>query len=552
MATTLVTAGSYTPRLITVDQANGSTLTRAAIRAFTRQDFEDQASKEVGMDRIIGQTKEARMCGVKERGMVDLLLSRHVAKPGLINPSNIAPYRLLPQRRTINANWFRITAGVAVGAHTAQWQVTVESAARFAGSNALKNPELFLLPGTQVCIEWKDAAGIRYAPIFKIVTSTNATATTATLVLQTPFMGAANVATLAQSDTYFTALDAATKAGYQPTDGVLSILANSTSDYERFDQQPPAVNNLQLKDVWRQTHRWQFKYNDEYVKALESELTSEFFKKFQTLPLAEQRRQIEMWVEQQTMNTFFYGAPANEYQTVETYSSLERITDPDDANFPIEFKCNTLGVRHQMGLNNRLYDKQGAALDIDAIQEICYNLKRNREVGGQEVEVIDSMTGRFNKGRIRETMIRYYKQKYSADLTLYAQLNQKIQFNGSKLWDYDLYDLPDQGCQWAVFHDSYFDDKRQHFTDAQASVGNAIWFVDWSDVALNMLKAKSVKRQTDVNNPLYFNVIQPNMKHAMLNSKTFEVEMGDPNRHAMIDNFSDAQPKVTVRGAEIN
>jgi len=542
MATTLATAGSYTPRLIVVDQANGSTLTRANIRAFTRQDFEDQASKEVGFDKIIAQTKEARMCGVRERGLVDLLLSRHVSKPGILTPSIIAPFRLQPQRRTINANWFRVTAGTAgAGGDTRDWKVTVESVARFTGSNALKNPEKFFLVGGQVVVEFVDAAGVLRAPTFTITVSANKSTTEADVTLRAPFSTAG-------------AFDAHTTwaaADYQPTAGVLSLLANSISNYERFDAQPPAVNNLQLKELWRQTHRWQFKYNDEYVKALEAEHTSEFFKKFQMLPIAEQRRQIEAWVEQQMMNTFFYGAPISELQTVEAHTSLPQVVDPDDAGYLIEYKSNTQGMRHQLGLNGRLFDKGGQRLDIDTIMEMCYNLKRNREVTDGSVDTLDSMTGRFNKGRIREIMIRYYKEKYSADLTLYAQLNQKIQFNGSKLFDYDLYDLPDQGVQWAVFHDSYFDDKKQHFSDAQATAGNALWFIDWSDVSINLLGSKAVKRNTDVNNPLYMNIIQPNMKHCMLNSKTFEVEVGDPNRSAMIDNFSDATPKVTVRGAEV-
>lgn len=543
MATTLVDAGSYTPRLIVVDQANGSTLTRAAIRAFTRQDFEDQAAKEVGFDKIITQTKEARMCGVRERGMVDLLLSRHVSKPGILTPSVIAPFRLQPQRRTVNANWFRVTAGEAgASGDSRDWKVTVESVARFTGSNALKNPEKFFLVDGKVVIEWKDASSVMRTPIFTItVSEAGADTTKANVTLR------ANYSTAAA----FTAAAAATKASYQPTAGVLSMLANSISNYERHDAQRPAVNNLQLKELWRQTHRWKFQYNQEYVDALEAEHTSQFYKKFQVLPIAEQRRQIEAWVEQETLNTFWYGGPENELQTVEGYTSLPTVTDPDDPTFPIEFKASTLGVRHQLGTNARIYDRQGERLDIDAIMEMCYNLKRNREVSGGSAEVIDSHTGRFNKGRIRRIMSKYYKEDQGATLEIHAQLNQKITFNGTGLFEYDLYDLPDQGCQWAVFHDSYFDDKAQHFAAAQASAGNAIWFPDWSDLAINLLGSKSVKRMTDVNNPLYFNVIQPNMKHAMLNSKTFEVEVGDPNRHGLIENFSDAQPKVTVNGAEL-
>ena len=50
-------ASNCTPRFINVSESTGCSLTRASIRAFTKQDVEDQQTKEVGMDRIIAQTK---------------------------------------------------------------------------------------------------------------------------------------------------------------------------------------------------------------------------------------------------------------------------------------------------------------------------------------------------------------------------------------------------------------------------------------------------------------------------------------------------------------
>ena len=68
-----------TPRHILVDESTGCSLTRANITAFKRSDFEAQAAKEVGMDRIIAQTAEARLAGMHEKSLYDLLLSKHVA-----------------------------------------------------------------------------------------------------------------------------------------------------------------------------------------------------------------------------------------------------------------------------------------------------------------------------------------------------------------------------------------------------------------------------------------------------------------------------------------
>lgn len=554
MPTTLPT-NNCDPRLITVDAANGSTLTRASIRAFTRQDFEDQALKEVGFDKIIAQTKEARLCGVREKGLTDLLLSRHVAlKMGAGTPTGsvIAPYRLVPRRNIVNANYFWIEAGTGTGAGTGNipahaWKVTVNvgnSDWVQSPNNALKNLEKYFLVGGQVLVEYKDGSGVSRSANFTIHSAnetSGSNGTKADVWLVPPYSTAA----------VFAALSASVKAVYQPTVGLVSLLANSISDYESYNAQLPAVNNMTLKEVWRQTHRWQFAYNEEYVKALEAEYTSEFFKKFRSLPIAEQRRQVEAWVEKQMYNTFFYGDAISEKQTVENYQGLPLVTDPDDSGYSIEYKSNALGIRTQLGRCGQINDRQGAALNIDTIMEACYKMKRYREATGGSVDVIDSMTGRFNKGRIRDIMIRYYKQKYASELTMYAQLGQKLEFNGATVFEYDLYDLPDQGVQWAVFTDTYFDDKLAQFNTAQKSRGNSLWFIDWSDVAINVIRTNSAKRMTDVKNPAYFNIIQPNMKHVMLNSKTFEVDVGDTNRHLLIENFSDAAPSVTVNGVAV-
>ncbi|MAT10995.1 MAG: hypothetical protein CMM02_08300, partial [Rhodopirellula sp.] len=70
-------------------------------------------------------------------------------------------------------------------------------------------------------------------------------------------------------------------------------------------------------------------------------------------------------------------------------------------------------------------------------------------------------------------------------------------------------------------------------------------------IQINVIKTASVKRQTNTADDLYNCVIQPNVSHYQLNSKTFEVRVGNTNRHALVENFSDASPSVTVSGADV-
>lgn len=549
-------ANNCDPRLIVVDEANGCTLTRASIRAYTRQDFEDQGFKEIGMDKIIASTKEARMAGVRERSLTDLLLSRHVGlspMQGAGSQSVIAPYSLVPRRNVVNACYFQIESGVAdpqagangIPAHA--WQITVNVGSSqwvSSPSNSLKNLEKYFLPGAYVMVEWKDGSEVAHAAQFKVIKAENAD------------VGSTSKATVTLEPRYtiagWAALTAGQKAVYQPTAGQVNMLANSVSDYESYGHQIPAYNDLTLLEYWHQTHRWAFSYNDEYVAALQAPLTSDFFKKFRTLPIAMQRKQVEMWNERVLMNTFFYGEEINENQTIESYQSLPRVVDPADPGCPIEFKSNTLGIRRQLDKCGRRSDLQNTALDLDSIFESCYNLKRNRETTSGTISVIDAMTDRFTGSKIRDLLIgKYYKTKFGTDTTAYFQPGQKITYNGMTVLEYNMYDLPDQGVQLAVFVDEYFNDRLAAFSAAQKSRGRSLWFIDWSDVAINVLRMNQVKRVTNTADDLYQFVMTPNVKHTLLNSKKFEVRLGDTNRSLLQENFSDECPSLTVTSCDL-
>ncbi len=548
-------ANNYTPRLITVDDSNGCTLTRAAIRAFTRQDFEDQQSKEVGMDRIIAATKEGRMAGVRENTLMDLLLSRHVAMPmgkGAGQGSVIAPFRLVPRQTVVNANYFTIESGAAHaqagsgGFAASAWQIVVNIGGSAFRSTALKDLEKYFLPGSQILIEYVDSStNVARSAVYKVVDAINSDSGStrkATVTIE-PLYTAAGWAALSAGD----------KTILHPTRGTVSRMANSISDYESYGYQLPAVNPYGLLEYWHQTHRWADTYNEEYLKALEAPLTSEWFKKFRTLPLAKQRKQREEGNEQMMMNTFFFGDVLSEVQTVETYTSLPTIYDPADPTCPLEFKANTIGVQAQLNQNGRVSDRGGAVLDLDTIFTSCYNLKRNRETTSGTISVIDAMTDRLTAARIRDIMIKYYKAKFSADVTMYFTPGQKILDGLTKaaVLEYNLYELPDQGVQLAVFTHPYFDDRLAAFDTANKAMGRYFWMIDWSDVAVNIFKTNSARRTTNLADELYRYVLTVAEKQTQLNSKTFEVAVGDTNRHSIIRNFSDGCPNVTVAGCDL-
>lgn len=538
------------PRVIAVDDSCGCTLTRANIRAMTPQDFADQAMKEVGMDRIIAQTKEARTTGVPERSLIDLFNSKMVPlKKTNISGSQsiIAPFTMRPQRHRLNINNFSIQTGFAlpggpfVDIRKVQWVIKVNT-----GPSPFKSPlvklERYFLPGRYIMVFTQDAVTkVNRSLQFKIISAVNSNEGAfekADVVIEANY-------TLAG----WNALSSGEKTVYNPTRGTLILMANSVSDYESWCYNDASDNAIKLLVYWEQTSRDTHCYNDEYLAALAAPLTSEYWKRFKNLPLAQQRKQQAIAAEKVRLNTYFYGQRINENQTVEGWTNLPQVVDPNTAINPdcvLEYKANTLGIRTQLQDCGRVTDMQGATLNLDTLFEVFYNLKRNREADSSSVEVIDLFTDRFTSSRILEVMNSYYKLKYGTETTRFYKPGEKLRFDNQVMFTYNLYDLPDQGMQIAVYTDSYFDDRLSQFDNEIKSSGRSLWAIDWSDIEIGIIKTASATRKTNELDNLYNCVIKPNINHYQLNSTTYAVMVQDPNRSALVENFSGDCPTVTA------
>jgi hypothetical protein len=619
------TAGGFNtsncdPKMIMVDDA--MSLTRANITGWNKQDIESQMFKEVGLDRIIAQTKEARMAGSKQRTLTDLLLSRHTPLKmggGVNTQSVIQPFRLVPRRNRVNPGYFRVATGVSLANFTAQggsagsnvsftglfngtitlnsavaacWVLTVNNgsidldSSPFAKSpnNVLRNPEKYFLPRHSMTAEFVNAGGSHVVSQFRIVDSAPGPDANQAYILVIPnqtFKGDSTIpaGTLTPNGTtpaqvtgvfgnlststngWWDTASAGAQANYQPTTGIVRIGANAVSDFQQYGNALPGYNEYGLLEYWRQTNRWVHKYNDEYVKALEATTTSEGLKKFRLLPLAKLRAQQEKFNEDFMFESCFYGDVENGNQTISNWNNLPQVQDPawaqsgESGTLAIEYLSRTIGVRTQIYACGNVYDAQQGPLDLDALFEAGYYVKREREgESNQTVDQIDIMTDqRFTRPMLRQLMTRYYKQKYGLDnVTMFMKAGEKITFNGSVMFEYDSYELPDHGYVLNVFSDLYFDDRIAQFQGGQKSAGRAIWMIDWSDINVGVIKNMSVPRTNNLADNVYKYVIQQNVQHVLLNSRTFEVSVGNTNRHRMFENYSDACAKITVPGCDLS
>lgn len=546
------------PRIINVDASTGCTLTRANIIGMTPQAFEDQGFKETLFDSVIRNAREARIAGVIENTLETLLMSRltnikgALGKAPVANESVILPYIYRRQRRNINSNYWRVSAGAATpgagqgGLHPGAWDVTVQNTASPFAS-ALVGLQQYFLPGKNVLLEYVNVGTkVSYALQFTIIAAVNAD------------NGATAQAKVTLVPNYtvngWNALTAAQQATFQATAGNIIVLANAVSDYESWCYQDNAENVNKLLTYWLQTSRETHEYSDEYLLALNAAYTSGYFKDFRQLPLAEQKRIQHAKYVRDWLNSVFYGQQINELQTVETYQQLPQVVDPLNPSCTLEYKAQALGAKTQLQNCGRYLDHQGNPLNIDNLAQIGYNMKRSREATGGTVDTIDFMTDRFTAGMILQLFTTFYKAKYGVETTRFYKPNEKLTFEGQVMLQYNLYELPPDlgGYNLAVFTHPFFDDKLSAFDPAQQNRARTMWGIDWSDLNIGIAATNSANRQTNVADNLYNCVIKPNVHHYQLNSTTWTTIIEDPSRHYIIDGFSAACPTLTVAGCAVN
>lgn len=556
-------AGSFpnncNPRIINVSASTGCTLTRASILGMTPQTFANQGSIEYGMDKIITNAKEAIVAGVIENTLQMLLMSRLKNIKGELsrqsvgpNESVILPYIYRRQRRNINSNYWRISAGAATpgaganGLHPGAWDITVQNT-QSPFASALTGLEMYFLINKNVLVEYVNTTtNVAYSIVYNIANSVNADsgATAQAKVTLIPNESASG----------WQSLSAAIKATYQVTVGNVIVLANSISDYESWCYQDNAENTNKLLTYWLQTSREVHQYNDEYLRALNAALTSGYFKDFRELPLAEQKRIQHMKYVRDWHNSIFYGQQINEFQSVENYTQLPQVVDPLNPNCVFEYKSNALGFKTQLQNCGRYLDHQGNPLSIDNIASVGYGMKRAREATGGMVDTIDFMTDRFTAGLILQLFTTFYKAKYGVNTERWYQPNQKLVFEDQVMLNYNVYQLPPDlgGYNLAVFTHPFFDDKLSAFDPAQQNRGRTMWGIDWTDVAVGIGATNSANRQTNLASDIWNCVIRPNVTHFQHNSTTWTAIIEDPTRHYIVDNFSSACPTLTVAGCTVN
>lgn len=549
-------------RIINVSASNGCTLTRADIVGLTPNAFEGFGFTEIGMDKVYANLREARLAGYRENTLQTLLMSRISNIKGQLMKSKISPSEsvILPyisrrQKRNINTNYWKVASGNATpGAGSGSipasaWDVNIQNSGSPLAS-VLQNVQDYFLPGKYLFIEYSDASSnTAYSLQYKVLKSV-AAAVGATVTLEPSYSPAGWAALTTQQQTPFQIANPAV------TGAIAYLGVNSVSDFESWGGQDVAENTNSLIHFFLQTSRIVHEYTDEYLRALNDALTSNYFKIFRQLPLAEQKRIQQAKYDRDCLNSAFFGQAINENQGVETYTKLPTVRDPANPNCVLEYKSNALGFRTLLNNCGRVFDHQGNQLNLDTLFQTLYLVVRAREADGGEVDTIDCMTDRFTAGIIQDLFIAFYKAKYGVVTHRNYQPEEELKFEDQVYLKYNKYQLPPElgGYSLAVFTHPFFDDKLAAMSAAIGATvnrGRVLWFLDWSDIEFGVAGTNSAVRRTNEADQLYNYVIRINAKHVTLNSMSWAPIIEDPNRHFIVENFAGGCPKLTVTGCDV-
>lgn len=586
-------------RIIKCDDSTGCTLTNASIKGLTPAEFEALSNKEIDLARVIANSAEASMLGVQERGLVALLNSSVTNIKPLINRVNISeqsiimPYIQRRQRSLINSGYFAVESGKAADSNSpfvsgytvggGDQEITVNLGAS-DWSSPIEHIERYFLAGGFVIINSWDSSGDPIESQFKIIGSANATTSTISKAVVTlrP-IGPDVKQETAAGESGYTALTWGTrgdttsgyagKLDYELEKGVVQTIANNVNDFEEWCRNQPTDLSVKLIVNWLQTTRESRTVDQTYKETLQKIMNGDvnpYLKSMVYQPLAEQNKIAAKGSQDQWLRSTWFNQAISENQTPETYMNLPAVTDPEDSTCTLEYKSNALGIRALLREGNRIKNAGGGALTVESLQADIYYLKRNREQDGSSISVIDCMTDRFTYNKLFEVFNKYYTARYGWGIDRHAQINQQITHNGILLFNYSMYDLPEVGCQLAVFHDPYFDDILNHqsqlFADGPADGGKvigvdgkksstdvlsttdqatyakvmrAMWFVDWSDVKIGIAGTNAITRKSP--HPETDKLYKCRMAHKeteySLRSTKWTTMMDVPARHLIIENF---------------
>lgn len=360
------------------------------------------------MESLLHHDMEIKMCEARQNGLYDFFMANKVGISHKINSRKlnsgeieIEPFILARQYSQINNAYWVVSSGVANGSN---WQVNVVSS-----TNIPPDGRSFP-PGERAYIDGITVGGTNTHTAWIIVSSTVINNAYVILILQP-----------ANAGSYLAAA-----ALTSPTTGILRRGTANVNDYESFCAEPPAYLNWKDVPFWvetQRTSRCRSELYDKWRKLLLED--NALFREFGDLPEIEKNRQLGADWQRRMVDTMMWGKAINANQTVTLYNNLPQIDTFPGGNLNtggaqcIGKRANMVGIYEQHQQCGRVMDLLGANLDLIALFNSLYQMKRVREASGKnEVTQFDIFTDNITAEAINTAMVAYYNAKSGNSLRL--------------------------------------------------------------------------------------------------------------------------------------
>lgn len=447
------------------------------------------------MEALFNYDLEIRMCEAQQNGLYDFFMSNKVdishkiksdrLDSGLIR---IAPFVLGRQYSPINNAYWSVSGGVANGSN---WQVNCIST-----TDIPANDRSFP-PGERVMINGQTGGGTNTHSEWKILSST-VNGSVVVLVLQ-PYSAGSYLPSSALTS---------------PVTGMLIRGTANVNDYEKFCAEPAAYLNWKDVPFWVETMRTSMcksQLYDEWRALLLSD--NILFRDYGDLSEIERNRQLAMDWQKRMVDMYFWGKAGNANQTTVLYPNLPQITSYQSLNLNlggarcIGVKADLIGIYEQHVQCGRVYDLQGANLDLISLFNALYQMKRVREGSmSKMVESFDIFTDSITAEAINTAMIGYYNAKSQNTMRLTYDItgnaNQKVE-KANFGFNFRSYNIFYPNVRINVISHYFFDDylsgMQTALNNVNSNSGRFLWVLDFSGIYPGIMASnRKVNRTGDL------------------------------------------------------
>lgn len=500
------------------------------------------------MESLLMHDMEIKMCETVQNGLYEFLMANRVNLSKRISTTRlssgllaIAPFILARQYSPINNEYWTVQSGMDPGG-TPDWRIVV------ASDTGIPADVRSFPTGMRIFVDgYFNGTALKSA--WEVITATKV-GNTVQLDLDDQ-----NAASHLDPDKIY---EDGVSSG--PTVGLVRRGTPNVNDYERWCSEAPAYTNWKNVPFWVETTRTSMCKSSLYDKWRKLVMEGNaLYREFFDLDEISKNRQLAQDWQKRWVNSVFFNKPlAN--QTMALYDNLTTIDAFDitttwtgaelgvDGGKCVGKRANAVGIYEQLAECGRIFDLQGAKLNLGALFRIIYQIMRVRDSNGRPSSQIDLFTDTATAELFNRAMIKYYNSKSDGMLRLTMPVDGDTK-TANFGFNYRSYRLFWPNVTINIVTHYFFDD---YLSAAKAAgfedMARVLWILDFAGIYPGILASnRKVQMTGDLKtlaaiNPDFACVMEVPTQEQTLTSLTFTVIVECPASNLILENFSGEVP----------